>query len=68
MNTFPIEKTIVIEDGPSNPQFIQIKNLYPNVTWMTTNKKVGQIVAVDMAYKMVDTPFVFHSEDDWEFT
>ena len=32
---------------------------------LNTLKKVGQVVSIDEAYKIVDTPYVFHSEDDW---
>ena len=27
----------------------------------------GQIKSVDYAYSMVETPYIFHLEDDWEF-
>jgi hypothetical protein len=28
-------------------------------------KKVGQITSIDIAYSYVDTPYVYHSEDDF---
>jgi len=30
--------------------------------------KVGQIKAIDLMYAQVQTPYIFHCEDDWEFT
>jgi hypothetical protein len=30
--------------------------------------KVGQIKAIDLIYAKVETPYIFHCEDDWEFT
>lgn len=30
--------------------------------------KVGQIKAIDIMYAEVTTPYIFHCEDDWEFT
>lgn len=30
--------------------------------------KVGQIKAIDIMYEQVTTPYIFHLEDDWEFT
>ena len=30
--------------------------------------RVGQIYSIDRAYQCVNTPYVFHCEDDWEFT
>jgi len=32
------------------------------------NHRVGQILSIDRAYQLVDTNYVFHCEDDWEFT
>ena len=32
-----------------------------------TGERVGQIRLIDQAYARVDTPFIFHLEDDWEF-
>ena len=29
--------------------------------------RLGQIKSIDRAYSMVDTPYIFHCEDDWEF-
>ncbi|MBK6807259.1 MAG: hypothetical protein IPG84_21505 [Betaproteobacteria bacterium] len=28
---------------------------------------VGQMTSIDRAYALVDTPYVFHCEDDWRF-
>lgn len=28
-------------------------------------KKVGQIASIDIAYSYIDTPYVYHSEDDF---
>jgi hypothetical protein len=30
--------------------------------------KVGQIKAIDIMYEQVTTPYIFHLEDDWQFT
>lgn len=30
--------------------------------------RVGQVEAIDYAYARVKTPYIFHCEDDWEFT
>jgi hypothetical protein len=30
--------------------------------------KRGQIMAIDVLYSEVKTPYIFHCEDDWEFT
>jgi hypothetical protein len=42
------------------------RNLCP-VTVYADSKNVGQITAVDRLYSLVETPYIFHCEDDWEF-
>lgn len=37
------------------------------MVWADTGERVGQIEAIDMAYRLVDTKYIFHCEDDWEF-
>ena len=32
-----------------------------------TGERAGQIRLIDQAYAKVETPFIFHLEDDWEF-
>jgi len=34
---------------------------------IVNEEKLGQIASIDMAYEKVETPFIFHCEDDWEF-
>jgi hypothetical protein len=65
MNTYPIKEIIVIDDDIINDGFNEIKQKYPNITWVSTNMKVGQLFAIDIAYKFVKTDFYFHSEEDW---
>jgi hypothetical protein len=36
----------------------------PTVTVLSTGQKLGQIIAIDLAYSLVKTPYVFFSEDD----
>lgn len=68
-NTAPLREIIVIEDGSS-------ANLKPFIDkydrslfkWLATEVRVGQMAAIDIAYAAVNTEFIFHCEDDWEFT
>lgn len=46
---------------------LKIVQHYPNITWIISNIKVGQVSGVDQAYKHIDTDYYFHSEDDWEY-
>lgn len=34
--------------------------------WLFSDN-VGQVVAIDKMYKLVETDYIFHCEDDWEF-
>ena len=67
MNTAPLEKLIVVEDGPDIPEDVRRGfGKYP-VEWISTGRRVGQIAAIDYAYSRVRTPYIFHLEDDWLF-
>jgi glycosyltransferase involved in cell wall biosynthesis len=68
-NTFPIRQFIVIEDGDgaNNQRLIEKYRDLP-FTWLATADRVGQVAAIDIAYSEISTDFIFHCEDDWEFT
>jgi GT2 family glycosyltransferase len=67
-NTYPVNEVIVIEDGPQaiDASLARICHGKP-VRWINTGRRVGQIAAIDKAYRLVRTPYIFHMEDDWEF-
>jgi hypothetical protein len=66
-NTYPLQKTIVVEDGERIAVELQEKYKSESIEWISTGRRVGQIAAVDYAYSRVKTPYIFHFEDDWEF-
>ena len=68
-NTYPLEELIVIEDGNGarNEALMNEYREYP-FRWLATGEKVGQVAAIDIAYRCVHTEYIFHCEDDWEFT
>ena len=58
-----------MEDGdPALNRPLEEKCRRHNFKWLATGKRAGQIPAIDAAYAHVDTEFIFHCEDDWEFT
>jgi len=68
-NSFPIRQYVVLEDGDgSKNEHLARKYHDLPFTWLATGERVGQIAAIDEAYKEVGTKFIFHCEDDWEFT
>lgn len=67
-NTYPIRRFIIVEDGLPIPE--EVRTSLPHadsIEWIATGEHVGQIPAIDYAYSRVDTPYIFHLEDDWEF-
>lgn len=70
-NTYTLSKFIIIDDsGKPNcideciqyiPEHVERKIIY-------NDTNIGQINAIDKAYSFVETEYIFHCEDDWEFT
>jgi hypothetical protein len=64
-NTDPhVTRILVVEDGSANPSDV-CRRFGAEV--LRIGERVGQIRAIDLAYAKVDTPYIFHLEDDWEF-
>lgn len=79
-NTFPVDKYIIIDNPQSSDPFVYrkdsekefIKNIFPEhekskVEVILNETNYGQVISIDLAYSMVDTKYIFHCEDDWEF-
>lgn len=67
-NTYPIKKLIITEDSGIKQNFDKIRKIVPcelNIIENETN--IGQIASIDKAYARVDTDYIFHCEEDWEF-
>jgi Glycosyl transferase family 2 len=66
-NTHPC-KILIVEDGELVVNEVLMRQWRPpTFEWLSTGRRVGQIAAVDFAYSRIDTPYIFHCEDDWEF-
>jgi hypothetical protein len=68
-NTYQhIPEVIVVEDSGIPAVNDRLKEKFANkVTWLDNETRLGQIAAIDRAYALVDTPYIFHCEEDWEF-
>ena len=70
-NTYPIDRYLLIDDSANLQAFEDIKKLNEklgNIFELYFNyEKLGQVRSIDKMYKLVDTDYIFHLEDDWEF-
>jgi len=69
-NTCPIKKIIIIDDSGKKGCIDEaIKKIPENIEKLIiyNEKNIGQIKSIDKAYSLVDTEYIFHCEDDWEF-
>lgn len=71
-NTHPIERYIITEDSMDEESFEECRRLnrekYDNkLEFIFNERKLGQARSIDLAYGMIDTDYVFHCEEDWEF-
>lgn len=71
MNPNVISKAILTEDSGKDQDYAEIKEiLRKNVTDYTiffNETNIGQIASIDQMYRLVDTPYIFHMEDDIEW-
>lgn len=68
-NTYPIKKYIIVEDSgkPTINNFLKEKYSEYNMLWIDNATNLGQMKSIDIAYSFVDTEYIFHCEEDWEF-
>ena len=63
-NTYPISRYKIIEDSGTLPDFAQD---YPQIEWIVNDNNIGQMRSIDRLYSDIDTKYIFHCEEDWEF-
>ncbi len=63
----PPEKIIVVEDSCDRAVEDVVAEFDGAFEVLVNPSKLGQIASIDRAYQRVETPFIFHCEDDWEF-
>lgn len=67
-NTYPIKQIIITEDAGNEEVYSVVPSNSKDFFTIIVNKeKLGQIKSIDKAYGIVDTPYVFHCEEDWYF-
>ena len=63
----PAKRVLVIEDSGDESVRAALADLDPPIEVIVNNPQLGQMKSLDKVYALVDTPYVFHCEDDWEF-
>ncbi len=71
MNTYPINQFILIDDSGQKNILLRLNQLILKYSFpiqlIFNEKNIGQIQSIDKAYEIVESEYVFHCEDDWEF-
>ena len=61
LNLYPLRKLIILNDGPSNSIIDAAADKFPNATFLSTGEKGGQLRAIDLGLKLVDTAYIYYS-------
>jgi hypothetical protein len=64
----PCDRFLVIEDSGDESVRDVVTSITPDAQVLVNPRRLGQLASIDRAYAQVQTPWIFHCEDDWEFT
>jgi len=67
-NTYPLHKAIVVEDS-DDTEVYKVADEFPelNLDVRLNGRNLTQFPSIDRVYQTIETEFIFHCEDDWEF-
>ncbi len=68
-NTYPIDKYIVIENDKQKNTKEVLAKIFKDLNFLLiiNDENIGQVSSIDKAYSFVESEYIFHCEDDWEF-
>jgi len=66
INTYAIKRFIAHNDG-DDKMFRVIKEKYPQIEWTFSGKRIGYARSLDKLISMIDTEYIFSSEEDWSY-
>lgn len=70
-NTYPLNQLVVVEDGGLELDVAELADVVgvapDQVLFLKNEQNIGQIASIDRAYAAVNSEYIFHCEDDWEF-
>ncbi len=58
---------LLSEDSTDAAVIAEVKATYPDMTVLSGPKRLGLMGSIDRLYTQVETPYLFHLEDDWSF-
>ena len=67
----PIAEVLIVEDSGNRDVFEvvrQFSGVPGNIEVLVNDPPLGQIRSIDRLYAHIETEWVFHCEDDWEFS
>jgi len=72
-NTYPIKEVLIRDDSGMGVAIDQLSELKfdiksdTNILVLNDSRKLGQLRSIDVMMNMVQTDYIMHLEDDWEF-
>ena len=67
-NRYPITRYLLIDDSGVEGVAQKIKQKWPFLEVLWNQPQIGQTASIDKMYAQIQTEYIFHCEDDWEFT
>lgn len=69
LNTYPIEKFIIIEDS-AKPEMKNkiLQEFGKSIELIYNDINISQVKSIDKMYNMVTTDYIFHTEEDYTYT
>ncbi len=64
----PPARVIVTEDSGNAAVHDVVAPIFPQAKILVNAIRLGQLASIDNAYRFVETPFILHCEDDWQFS
>jgi GT2 family glycosyltransferase len=68
-NTYPIDKYIIIENEKQENTEHVVSEIFKDLNFLLiiNDENIGQVSSIDKAYSFINSEYIFHCEDDWEF-
>jgi hypothetical protein len=68
LDHFEASRILIGDDAERPAEAAAFAHRHPEVEMRANPEKLGQMRSIDSLYAAIETPYVLHLEDDWEFT